>query len=409
MDQLWLQPTYYADFRCIGAACEDTCCSGWGISVDRETFDRYQQVTHPSLGPKLRELVTIQAPGQTNDYARLAMQGATCSLIRGGLCSVQADLGEEYLGRTCATYPRVVNVVEGVRERSLDLSCPEAARIALLSSASADLIWSDENGPVAQRLLSIAQDRKASELPSPFGPHERQIREAVLQILQSRRWTVEKRLLLVGHICDKLDELRGSGQEAQTSSVLEGFRLALEAGCFDNHLEQLKANAASQLAVVLELVVARMKLDYTAPRFRDLYCDFSDGLQLTTESTIPELAAQYIAAFNNYFAPFIRKREYILEHYLVAYAYKTLFPFGRPIFQAYLLMVVYFAIVRTLAIGLAGKYRSAFSEVHLVKAIQVCSRTMEHCSTYPDEVFSILKAKNIAGVSGAALLTQSFR
>jgi len=35
-------PRYMERFRCIGPACEDTCCAWWGISVDRRAYDRYR-------------------------------------------------------------------------------------------------------------------------------------------------------------------------------------------------------------------------------------------------------------------------------------------------------------------------------------------------------------------------------
>jgi len=48
-----------------------------------------------------------------------------CPFLKGGLCEVQATLGEEWLCKNCATYPRVMAMVDGVLERSLDFSCPE--------------------------------------------------------------------------------------------------------------------------------------------------------------------------------------------------------------------------------------------------------------------------------------------
>ncbi len=408
METLWLQPTYYSDFHCIGAACEDTCCSGWGISVDRETFERYQQFTHPALGPKLTQLVTIQSPGQINDYARLAMQGDGCSLIRDGLCSVQADLGEEYLSRTCATYPRIVNAADGIWERSLDLSCPEAARVALLNPEPDDLQSVSGNGLMEERLLQIARDRRGAQGQLNLTQYARPVRECVLQVFQNRRFKVEKRLLLVGFLCEKLHALTESGQQQQIPEALELFRLAMDAQLFDQHLNQLKANAASQLAVVLELVVARMKADYTAPRFRDVYGDFTVGLGMQGDSTIPELAIRYGEAHDRYFAPFVEEHEYIFEHYLVAYAYRTLFPFRHSIADEYLLLSSCFGLTRALAIGLAGKDQMLFGEGHLVKAIQTCSRALEHCASFPDEMLSILAGKGVKGVAGAALLTQNF-
>ncbi|MFP3632204.1 flagellin lysine-N-methylase, partial [Burkholderia sp. SIMBA_045] len=49
------------------------------------------------------------------------------------LCSIQLKLGEDFLSHTCKTYPRVTQTVDDVVELSATLSCPEAARLALLN------------------------------------------------------------------------------------------------------------------------------------------------------------------------------------------------------------------------------------------------------------------------------------
>ena len=39
-----LVPEYYKQFQCIGGACEDTCCAGWNITVDKPTYQKYKKV-----------------------------------------------------------------------------------------------------------------------------------------------------------------------------------------------------------------------------------------------------------------------------------------------------------------------------------------------------------------------------
>ena len=33
-----LYPEYYDEFKCIGGSCEDSCCVGWDIDIDKITF-----------------------------------------------------------------------------------------------------------------------------------------------------------------------------------------------------------------------------------------------------------------------------------------------------------------------------------------------------------------------------------
>ena len=37
-------PDYFKKFKCIASECEDTCCAGWEIVVDDETYDYYKCV-----------------------------------------------------------------------------------------------------------------------------------------------------------------------------------------------------------------------------------------------------------------------------------------------------------------------------------------------------------------------------
>ena len=37
-----LQPDYADEFRCLGAECEENCCQGWGVYVDKGTYTKYR-------------------------------------------------------------------------------------------------------------------------------------------------------------------------------------------------------------------------------------------------------------------------------------------------------------------------------------------------------------------------------
>ncbi|MGH7488316.1 MAG: hypothetical protein ACREMY_22365, partial [bacterium] len=70
------QPRHYAAFQCIGAACEDTCCNGWGVVVDRETYDKYRECRDPDLKASLEKLIQIDGPEASDDrYATIQLSG----------------------------------------------------------------------------------------------------------------------------------------------------------------------------------------------------------------------------------------------------------------------------------------------------------------------------------------------
>ena len=67
-----LRPTYFEKFSCIGPACEDTCCAGWKLSVDKRTFQMYRKVTSGSIAKDLRTNVTRErANPSDSNYAKI--------------------------------------------------------------------------------------------------------------------------------------------------------------------------------------------------------------------------------------------------------------------------------------------------------------------------------------------------
>ena len=37
-------PDYYKNFKCIAGECTDTCCAGWDVDVDKESYKQYRRV-----------------------------------------------------------------------------------------------------------------------------------------------------------------------------------------------------------------------------------------------------------------------------------------------------------------------------------------------------------------------------
>ena len=48
-------PNNFARFKCIGGECEDTCCQGWDIEIDKDTFDEYLKVQDQKMKAMLSD------------------------------------------------------------------------------------------------------------------------------------------------------------------------------------------------------------------------------------------------------------------------------------------------------------------------------------------------------------------
>lgn len=194
-----IYPDYYKEFTCLGGACPDTCCAQWEVVVDDDTAARYASVPG-DLGRRLRAALTLDEDG---DRILKFSQGRCPLLTEELLCSVQKALGHEALCRTCREFPRLCQDYSVFREHSLSLSCPEAARLILLSprlpvleSSGAELPEDAANVDYDPRDLALL----------------RSTRERLFGILESTGLTLARRLALcLDTACLAQAELDGEG------------------------------------------------------------------------------------------------------------------------------------------------------------------------------------------------------
>lgn len=128
------KPSYFDDFRCIAAACPDSCCKEWEVQVDDAAAARYLALEGP-LGDRLRSVLRREDGGYL-----MTIADGRCPMWRtDGLCRIQAELGEAALCHTCREFPRLLHDYGDFQERTLELSCPEAARL-ILSAPSVPMV-----------------------------------------------------------------------------------------------------------------------------------------------------------------------------------------------------------------------------------------------------------------------------
>ena len=177
---LYTYPHYYKKFQCIASECEDTCCAGWAITIDSKSLEKYRHARGP-MKARLRESVDWKQKCFKQREHRCAF------LNEENLCDLYAGMGADSLCWTCRTYPRHIEVFDGVREVSLCLSCIEAARIILGTKE-----------PV--RFLSSENDKEESCEDEEFDfflyTKLEETRDVMFEILENRGLSSELRMAL---------------------------------------------------------------------------------------------------------------------------------------------------------------------------------------------------------------------
>lgn len=188
-------PKYFKDFKCIASECEDTCCAGWGIVIDDETYKKYQKV-EGDFGDRLRS--EIVHDGGENIFV---LKGNDCPFLNENkLCDIYNEVGEDALCYTCKQYPRYMEEFGGLREIGISLSCPEAARIILRNEEKAIFELSENEEEV----------NSYNDINAKLYIELMQCRQIVLNILQDRDINLNTRVAIVlcftKEIQDKIDE-----------------------------------------------------------------------------------------------------------------------------------------------------------------------------------------------------------
>ncbi len=420
-------------FRCTGADCEDTCCGDWNIPIDRQTYLKYRACDDPGMRPLLHRFIQIN-PKSANDedFAGISLAGNRCPLLEDGLCSVQVKLGEAYLSHTCASYPRARVVIDGVEERALYLSCPEAARLVLLNPDPQG--WQEgvvdpevdsqlTEGRFTLQGAPVLDSSRANRGRTAY-PYFNEVRQLFFRALTASGFARWQRLAIVAKLSEELNEILGAelppGQQAEiTAEFIRLWNGALQDGAFEVSRE-IEPQPQIQVEAVLELIVARIGSDFTARRFLECYQEFMKGLNWGPESTMEELDRRFREARDKNYQPFMSRHEYLLDNFLVNYATRNLFPFGHretesliqidyaagSVQRQYLLLAAHYATVRALLIGMAAYHGAAFGTEHVIKLVQSYAKAFLHSGSFPGKVFETLASHGIDCASKATVLFQ---
>ncbi|HUV71355.1 MAG TPA: flagellin lysine-N-methylase [Terracidiphilus sp.] len=424
-----IDSAYAQAFRCIGSDCEDTCCHGWSVPVDRATFEKYQSLPPSPLRALISESITrnvdrtpstsgAQASASHTAFAQIRMDSANlCPMLTGNhLCRIHAELGEGMLSHACATYPRIVHELGDYHETALALSCPEAARLVLLDR---DLLAPKPPTPPqpdARQPHAAPPEFNPEDGPQALPPDYIQIRELVLSVVRIRSYPLWQRMFLLGLMCRRLDAIARGELNRSVTEFVADFRAAVKSGSLRPAMETLPVDPSAQLDVVLRLAGMLLHRSNVSPRFADCVQAFTSGIGNGPDATLDSLTRQYALAHDFSYEPFFRRQPHILENYLVNTVIRCQFPFGRDGMQPgavpqrskeFSKLTAQFTLIRGLLIGVAGFHGAAFSSAHVVKTVQTAAKHFEHHPEFLNLAYELLLESQMDGARGMAILLRN--
>ncbi|MFC8685116.1 flagellin lysine-N-methylase [Brevibacillus porteri] len=406
-----LIPSYMEQFQCIGSSCEDTCCAGWSVTIDKATYKKYKKVKDPALAKKLDKVVTRNKKDSTdNNYALITMtECESCPMLSvENLCEIQLRIGEDYLSTTCTSYPRVTNTVNRNYEMSANLSCPEAARLALLN-------------PNPMEFFEVKLEKKhKNQFFAQLEPNNYTNKQIIsyfwdlrifsIGLIQNRNYDITDRLLIMGLFYQNLQDLVSAGNIAETPQLIENYRKLIEAGTLRQSLAQIPIEVSAQIRLLKELIDVRINVGGTYSRYLNSFETFLAGINYTDTDDIETIASRYQHAHDMYYKPFMEDHFYILENYLVNQMYKNLFPFygnSLSLMDNYVILALHYSLIKMHLIGIAGFHKSDLNSNHILTLIQSLAKTIEHNPRYLQFAFDYLKKKEFTSIAGMAIFLKN--
>jgi lysine-N-methylase len=405
-----LQIHFEKEFRCIGPECEDQCCHTWNVVLDKPTYEKYHAT--PNLRPRAEQHIVriTKAPPSDFEYAQIMFQppSRTCPfLAEDRWCSIHKEFGPSYLSPICDLYPRVEHTMAGTTTTSLLLSCPEAARMLLLQRNLVPIDRYPADGrPRLRHFLRMAEPPvNTPSFPECFAD----VQTFSLLLLHDRSYPLWERLFLLGMFSKRVAEIFSSNQMEHMPGLFTEYAKIVKEGRLRSAMDGIPAQTTAQLAAVIEVAHRLQTKNAVFVRMHECLHDFMTGICYNASIPIDQMAPTYTEAYRSYYQPFFETHPQILENYLSNYVFRTQFPSGpvapgepnTPL-TAYLLMSLQYAVVKGLLIGMAGHYREAFSQEHVVKLIQCFAKQVEHCSDFLKGI-----NKDLVTATGMALLLKN--
>ena len=203
-------PEYYDEFSCIASRCKDSCCAGWEVDIDDESYEYYRSVEGP-FGDRLRESMFVAEDG---GY-RFKLKGPKrCAMLNdNNLCDLYTALGEEALCEVCTEYPRFSLVYGQVEQKALSLSCEEVGRILFGRTEPEQLID-----------IELPGDCEDDEEDPQYVAFMEWVQKEAVAILQNRELSITERTREFLAWCDRVQTIINYSQAKDDLSILEAWK-----------------------------------------------------------------------------------------------------------------------------------------------------------------------------------------
>lgn len=410
-------PRYMKAFKCAGSACPETCCSGWNVDIDKTTYQKYKTIKIQPLASLVKNsMVKLESPkGRSVALIGMLDNGDCPMLSAEKLCGIQAKLGAEMLSETCAQYPRYhAKIKDSQFSLHATLSCPEAARLALLDPDSMLIESMELPFPNPQSVPLHTLRHANADQRDAFSACSELLREASMGIIRIPALSASEALIIIGMIirsCAAISREAASVEEgvAQIERKLAAFLDPVLLSELLSQLSGVEAPVAVKILLLRDATARYLRLfAHERPStFKRQITLALEGLKYSDEDEAG-VGERFETARREWFEPFDQARPHLLKNYLLNDLGKRLFPMGTHHEAETELMGlgVRFSLIKMYLVGVAAARRQAFGEEDYITTIYTLTRHLEHNDRYMRNVLSVLEENGLNNLASMAVFVK---
>ncbi|WP_195986436.1 flagellin lysine-N-methylase [Clostridium sp. D53t1_180928_C8] len=392
-------PSYFEEFKCIGGSCSDSCCIGWNIDIDKITFKKYFKVQDQEMKKMFQKNVQNNERCISDDVdygvVKLKKDKRCPFLDEENYCLIHSNLGEEYLSNVCTCFPRITNKIDETYEMSLDVACPEAARLILIREEGINFISKEEC--LGKHIISAQIDTKLKVVQRTPLKYFNEVRDFCINIIQNREFNLNERLYILGDFISKIEDVIDKDLNDITKFI-KAYNMRRAAKNFINDdINSLLGNSNMNYIIQMNFFIKMLKIlnvdkEVESYTFKKYTADILKGFNIENEKNISENSEFYIKAFEGYNESSMSKYSYIFENYIVNFIYNNTFPFNEVMsfFDSYIMLLVRVSFIKFYLVGLYLNDSNESPE-KLAEFIQVFSKTIEHHRSYLIDSLAYIK------------------
>lgn len=369
-------PKYMMNFKCINSKCTDTCCAGWDINLDKNTYNRYINSTGQLKALTNGKFIENKKNKNYFNHGFMVLKDENkCPFLNCNmLCDIHGETGEENLCITCKNYPRVFNIVDNIYEKSGLPSCPEVCAMGFLNRDKMEFVEFEEEIDESNIEIRRIIDSEAFEGTESLLQYFWEIRVISINIMQERKFSIEERLNILKNFYGDIEKIIKCNNFNEIDELIECYNNE-EIDYNDFKGEEFKEKDEFYLSLGKDELYKNIRSE----RLKECINEYRNWILNRQHISISiEKAIRCLNDFKNC--------SYVLENYLVNQIFKDLIPFnkGEKVSDSITVLINSYRIIKAYVLGIALNSKETIDGEKLIRVIQALSKDIEHNKVFGD-------------------------